>query len=295
MMELREAIEVRVEGWRGGNLPKHTWIRPPRCHRNCPCTRGGVRRRTRRAVRRSPGRRTRRHIRHGKSAADVFLETVTQPFLGFLTAFYRAHPAKRPFDARMVVPVDVIVYQDEHLITGTFLPMLGIDGFRLHAPEESLRGAVRRMTLLRFCKLASTVGLACFVGLVIDPITTDHAIRPSIPRRSMTAMPELRLDSLVPVPDHVVVGHVDEPVQRDAREAAFAEELLLEPVLAPHPQRTPAGVAELPDRVRSAAFVCDVQAHGPVVLLPAALRHKGSSSRSGSPRKRHHLEASTSI
>lgn len=230
-----------------------------------------------------------------ESAADVFLETVTQPFLGFLTAFYRAHPAKRPFDARMVVPVDVIVYQDEHLITGTFLPMLGIDGFRLHTPEESLRGAVRRMTLLRFCKLASTVGLACFVGLVIDPITTDHAIRPSIPRRSMTPVPELRLDSLVPVPDHVVVGHVDEPVQRDAREAAFAEELLLEPVLAPHPQRTPAGVAELPDRVRSAAFVCDVQAHGPVVLLPAALRHKGSSSRSGSPRKRHHLEASTSI
>lgn len=151
------------------------------------------------------------------------METVTQPFLGFLTAFYRVHPAKRPFDARMVVPVDVIVYQDEHLITGTLLPMLGIDGFRLHAPEESLRGAVRRMTLLRFCKLASTVGLACFVGLVIDPITTDHAIRPSIPRRSMTPVPELRLDSLVPVPDHVVVGHVDEPVQRDAREAAFAE------------------------------------------------------------------------
>ena len=140
-----------------------------------------------------------------------------------MTAFYRAHPAKRPFDARMVVPVDVIVYQDEHLITGTLLPMLGIDGFRLHTPEESLRGAVRRMTLLRFCKLASTVGLACFVGLVIDPITTDHAIRPSIPRRSMTPVPELRLDSLVPVPDHVVVGHVDEPVQRDAREAAFAE------------------------------------------------------------------------
>ncbi|MCC2728541.1 hypothetical protein LK490_22120, partial [Blautia sp. MSK22_86] len=28
---------------------------------------------------------------------------------------------------------------DEHLITGTLLPMLGIDGFRLHAPEESLR------------------------------------------------------------------------------------------------------------------------------------------------------------
>lgn len=104
----------------------------------------------------------------------------------------------------------------------------------------------------------------------------------------MTPVPELRLDSLVPVPDHVVVGHVDEPVQRDAREAAFAEEFLLEPVLVPHPQRTPAGVAELPDRVRSVAFVCDVQAHGPVALLPAVLRHKGFSSRSGSPRKRHH-------
>lgn len=74
-----------------------------------------------------------------KKVLRTFLETVTQPFLGFLTAFYRVHPAKRPFDARMVVPVDVIVYQDEHLITGTLLPMLGIDGFRLHAPEESLR------------------------------------------------------------------------------------------------------------------------------------------------------------
>ena len=55
-----------------------------------------------------------------------------------------------------------IVYQDEHLITGTFLPMLGIDGFCLHVTEESLRGAIRRMALLRFCKLASTVGLATF-------------------------------------------------------------------------------------------------------------------------------------
>ena len=36
----------------------------------------------------------------------------------------------------------------------------------------------------------------------------------------------LRLDPLVPVPDHVVVEHVDEPVHRDAREAAPVEELL---------------------------------------------------------------------
>ena len=73
LMELMKAIEVRAEGWRGGNLPKHTWTRPPRCHRNCPCTRGGVRRRTRRAVRRSPGRRTRCHIRHGRKCCGRFL------------------------------------------------------------------------------------------------------------------------------------------------------------------------------------------------------------------------------
>ena len=50
---------------------------------------------------------------------------------------------------------------------------------------------------------------------------------------------------------------------------------LLEPVLVPHPQRAPAGVAELPDRVCGAVLVFDVQVHGPVTLLPAVLRHKG--------------------
>lgn len=39
----------------------------------------------------------------------------------------------------------------------------------------------------------------------------------------------LRLDSPVPVPGHVVVGRVDEPVHRHAREASLAEELLLKP------------------------------------------------------------------
>ena len=33
----------------------------------------------------------------------------------------------------MVVPVDVVVDQDEYLVAGTLLPMLGVDGFRLHA------------------------------------------------------------------------------------------------------------------------------------------------------------------
>ena len=49
----------------------------------------------------------------------------------------------------MVVPADVIVDQDEHLVTGTLLPTLGIDGFRLHASEEALRGGVVRRTALR--------------------------------------------------------------------------------------------------------------------------------------------------
>lgn len=43
----------------------------------------------------------------------------------------------------------------------------------------------------------------------------------------------LRLDPPVPVPDHVVVEHVDEPVHRDAREAALVEELLLDPAEEP--------------------------------------------------------------
>ena len=49
----------------------------------------------------------------------------------------------------MVVPADVIVDQDEHLVTGTLLPMLGIDRFRLHASEEALHGGVVRRTALR--------------------------------------------------------------------------------------------------------------------------------------------------
>ena len=65
----------------------------------------------------------------------------------------------------------------------------------------------------------------------------------------------------------------------------------LEPVLVPHSQRASAGIAELSDRTGGVVFVFDVQVHGPVVLLLAVLRHRGGlSSRSGSPRKRHHLE-----
>ena len=49
----------------------------------------------------------------------------------------------------MVVPADVIIDQDKHLVPGILLPMLGTDGFRLHAPEEPLRGGVVRRTALR--------------------------------------------------------------------------------------------------------------------------------------------------
>ena len=68
-------------------------------------------------------------------------------------------------------------------------------------------------------------GRCRFVGLVIDSITTNHATRPSPRRRSMMPVSELRLDPPVPVPDHVVVEHVDEPVHRNAREAPLVEEL----------------------------------------------------------------------
>ena len=52
----------------------------------------------------------------------------------------------------------------------------------------------------------------------------------------------LRLDPLVPVPDHVVVEHVDEPVHRDAREAALVEELL--PGTAEEPLRGGVALAD---------------------------------------------------
>lgn len=118
------------------------------------------------------------HSAWKKSAADVFLETVTQPFLGFLTTFYRAHPAKRPFDARMVVPVDVIVDQGEHLVAGTLLPMLGMDGLCLHVTEESLRGAVN---------CAPIVG-RCLLGYRLRPRWTLSGIPPGCVHRVVSGV-----------------------------------------------------------------------------------------------------------
>ena len=51
--------------------------------------------------------------------------------------------------------------------------------------------------------------------------------------------------------------------------------LLLEPVRVPRQQRALAGIAEFVYHVGGAAFVFDVQVHGPVTLLPAVPCHKG--------------------
>ena len=60
----------------------------------------------------------------------------------------------------MVVPADAIIDQDKHLVPGILLPMLGIDGFRLHAPEEPLRGGVVRRTAFRAHRTRQLVLLA---------------------------------------------------------------------------------------------------------------------------------------
>lgn len=62
---------------------------------------------------------------------------------------HRTHPTERPFDALVVVPADAVVDRDERPVAGTLLPTPGMDGLRLHAPEEPLRGGVVRGTALR--------------------------------------------------------------------------------------------------------------------------------------------------
>ena len=75
----------------------------------------------------------------------------------------------------------------------------------------------------------------------------------------------LRLDPLVPVPGHVVVEHVDEPVHRDAREAALVEELL--PGTAEEPLR--GGVVRTASlrarRTRQVVVLADADPPGPPV------------------------------
>ena len=83
----------------------------------------------------------------------------------------------------------------------------------------------------------------------------------------------LRLDSPVPVPGHVVVGRVDEPVHRHAREASLAEELQLKPAEEPLRGRV----------VRTAAF----RAHGmrQIAFLADADPFRPGTCRSGTPRR----------
>ena len=87
------------------------------------------------------------------------------------------------------------------------------------------------------------------------------------------------IDELAPGRRKLRHGPVPEELKRKAVVAVAsggdAGAFLLEPVLVPHPQRAPAGVAELVYHVRGAVLVFDVQVHGPVTLLLAVLHHKG--------------------
>lgn len=82
----------------------------------------------------------------------------------------------------------------------------------------------------------------------------------------MMPVSELRLDPLVPVPDHVVVEHVDEPVHRNAREAPLMEELL--PETAEEPLR--GGVVRTASlrarRTRQVVVLADADPPGPPVV-----------------------------
>lgn len=49
----------------------------------------------------------------------------------------------------VVVPLDAVIDQSEHLVAGILLPMLEIDSLDLHTPEEPLRGRVVRRAALR--------------------------------------------------------------------------------------------------------------------------------------------------
>lgn len=73
----------------------------------------------------------------------------------------------------------------------------------------------------------------------------------------MMLMPKLRLDALVPIPDHVVVEHVDEPVHRDAREAPLMEELLLETAEEPLRGRVVRRTAFRAHRTRQTMLLAD--------------------------------------
>ena len=82
----------------------------------------------------------------------------------------------------------------------------------------------------------------------------------------MMPAPGLRLDAPVPVPDHVVVQHVDELVHGDAREAALVEELLLDPVEEPLRGGVVRTASLRARRTRQVVVLADADPLGPPVV-----------------------------
>ena len=82
----------------------------------------------------------------------------------------------------------------------------------------------------------------------------------------MMPVSELRLDALVPIPDHVAVQHVDEPVHRDAREAPLMEELLPGPAEEPLRGRVVRRTAFRAHRTRQTMLLADADPLGPPVV-----------------------------
>ena len=82
----------------------------------------------------------------------------------------------------------------------------------------------------------------------------------------MMPAPELRLDPPVPIPDHVVVEHVDEPVHRDAREAALVEELLPGTAEEPLRGRVVRTASLRARRTRQVVVLADADPFGPPVV-----------------------------
>ena len=85
----------------------------------------------------------------------------------------------------------------------------------------------------------------------------------------MMPVSELRLDPLVPVPDHVAVQHVYEPVHRNAREAALVEELLPGTAEEPLRGRVVRTASLRAHRTRQAVVLADADPFRPPVMAAA--------------------------
>ena len=99
----------------------------------------------------------------------------------------------------------------------------------------------------------------------------------------MMPVSELRLDPLVPIPDHVAVQHVYEPVHRNAREAAFVEELLLETAEEPLRGRVVRTASLRAHRTRQTMLLADADPLGPPVVAAAVVPEKLRTLDHGRP------------